>query len=105
SWEGALEFYGPADFQSIVLGGSLRVAFQSIARRMKQAGKTDDEIAQAQISYRPGKQAVGRTTPKSPARKGAEAAAEKVGGDVVARLLERIANGEISPDDAAALAG
>lgn len=77
-------------------GTSYRTSMQGIARRLKAAGKTNDEIATAEVNFKPGKRAGGSSTPTSRARKAAEAAAEKVGGDAVARLLERLASGEIT---------
>ena len=90
--------FGEKGLLDILDGTSLRVSYQGIARRLKVAGKSDDEIANAQVQFKPGKRAGGSSTPASRARKAAESASEKVGGDVVARLLERIAAGEITED-------
>jgi len=91
-------------------GTSLRVSYQSIARRFRSVDKegktkTDDQIAQAQIDFRPGKRQGGVSTPVSRAKRAASSAAEKVGGDVVAALLEQIASGKLTAEDAKALAG
>lgn len=84
-------------------GTSYRVSYQGIARRMKLQGKSDDEIAQAQVEFRPGKRVVGAPTPVSRATKAAKQAAEKVSGDTIAAFLEKVAKGEISEEDLAAL--
>ena|SRR5437660_471734 len=88
-------------------GTSLLVSFQGIARRMRQAGKTDDEIAKAEVEFKPGTREVGVSTPKSRAKNAAAKAAEKLGGtsgDTIAAFLEKVANGEISEADLAGLA-
>lgn len=96
--------YGDEGIKNILDGTSLRVSFQSIARRMTIAGKTDDEIAKAQVEFKPGKRQGGVSTPVSRARRAAEAAAEKTGaGDLLTKLLEKVASGEISQDDLDAL--
>lgn len=102
--DGCIEHYGAQGVVDILDGTSLRTSMQGIARRLKAAGKSDDEIAQAQISFKPGKRQGGSSTPTSRARKAAEAAAEKVGGDAVARLLERLASGEITEEQLSAVA-
>lgn len=99
----ALAFYGAEGISNILDGTSLRVSFQSIARRYKAANKTDDEIAKAQADFRPGKRAVGASTPTSRARRAADAASSKVDGDVVTALLEKIAKGELTEADLKAL--
>lgn len=91
-------------------GTSLRVSYQSIARRFKGVNKegkvkTDDEVAQAQIDFRPGKRQGGASTPQSRAKRAASAAAEKVDGDAVAALLEQIASGKLTQADIEALTG
>lgn len=104
--ESARATYGDEGLAAILDGTSLRVSFQSIARRLAIAGKTDDEIAQAQISFRPGKRVGGASTPVSRSRRAAGDAAEKLGdkGDLVAAFLEKVARGEITEEDLAALA-
>jgi hypothetical protein len=106
-WDGlkeAVEFYGGEEAITDVLDGtSLRVSFQNIARRLKIAGKTDEEIADAMLKFRPGKRQVGASTPASRAARQAKAATEKVGGDAVEKLLAKIAAGELSAADLEAL--
>ena len=58
----ALTHYGEEGIGDILDGTSLRVSFQNIARRFKAAGKTDDEIAAAQVAFKPGKRS-GVSTP------------------------------------------
>lgn len=84
-------------------GTSFRVAFQSIARRLKLGGKDDNEIAQKQIEYKPGKRVIGASTPQSRAGNAAKKAAEKVDGDLLARLMADIASGKLSESDIGAL--
>lgn len=114
SLEAARAQYGDEGIINSLDGTSLRVSFQSIARRMTVAGRAknktqeeiDNEIATAQVAFRPGKRVGGVSTPVSRSRKAADAAATKLGekGDLVAAFLERVAKGEISEDDLAALA-
>lgn len=100
----AVEFYGGEEAITDVLDGtSLRVSFQNIARRLKIAGKTDEEIAEAMLKFRPGKRQAGVSTPASRAARQAKAATEKVGGDAVEKLLAKIAAGELSEADIEAL--
>lgn len=101
SLDAARATYGDEGLVNILDGTSLRVSFQSIARRGVIQNKTFDEIAKAQVEFRPGKRAVGQSTPVSRAASAARKVAEKVGGDQTAALLERI--GTLSPDDLAAL--
>lgn len=84
-------------------GTSLRVSYQSIARRMKAVGKSDDEIKDAQIRFKPGKRQGGVSTPVSRATRAAKGAAEKVDGDVIASLLEQIQSGKLSQADIQAM--
>lgn len=100
------EYYGEDGLLAVCDGTSLRVSFQNIARRFKAAGKTDDEIAKAIVDFKPGKRAVGQATPTSRAKRLAGQAAEKVGNkDALEKLLEKIANGELSDADIEELAG
>ena len=103
--EKARAVYGDDGIVAIIDGTSLRVSFQAAARRLALAGKSADEIAQAQISFRPGKRQGGASTPVSRARRAAGDAAEKLGdkADLVSMLLEKIASGQISDEDVAAL--
>ncbi len=86
-------------------GTSPRVSYQGIARRMRLQGKSDDEIAKAEIDFRPGKRVVGIPTPASRAAKAAKSAAEKVDGDKIAAFLARVASGDISEEELGQLAG
>lgn len=95
-----LEFYGNEGICAIVNGTSLRTTFVGIARRLKAAGKSDDEIADNQIKYRPGKR-VTAGTPQSRVRNASARAAEALGpeyADRLASMLDRIARGEIAPE-------
>jgi len=94
--EGAVAHYTEEGVLNSLDGTSLRVSYQGIARRMKIAGKTDDEIAKAIIEFKPGKRAAGVSTPASRAKRAAaEAADAGVDGDAIAQLLKKIAAGEI----------
>jgi len=77
-------------------GTSLRVSFQNIARRYASAGKSMDEIAEAQLKFRPGKRTVAVSTPASRARNTAGRAAEKVAPEVLTRFMERVISGDIT---------
>lgn len=97
SVDAAVQFYGEEGVRDMLDGTSARVSFQSIGRRLKAAGKSDDEIAQAITAFRPGKRTT-TSTPVSRASRAAKSAAEATGnGDLVAALLEKIARGEIDP--------
>lgn len=100
--DAAVVHYGIKGVMDVLDGTSLRVSFQNIARRYKNAEKSAEEIAAAQVAFRPGSRASG-TTPKSRATKAVAGAAEKIGGDQVSRILEGIANGTISAETLAAL--
>ena len=103
--------FGAEGVLNMADGTSARVSYQSIARRGRgvkdKDGKTqtDDQIAQAQIDFKPGKRVGGVSTPQSRAKRAAGAAAEKVDGDVVAKLLQAIADGTLSAADVEALTG
>ncbi len=104
---GMVAHYGEEGVLGTEDGTSLLVSFQGIGRRMRQAGKSDDDIATAQVAFRPGTREVGVSTPKSRARNAAAKAAEKLGGtagDTIASFLEKVASGEISEDDLAGIA-
>lgn len=101
----ATEHYTEEGVRGILDGTSLRVSFQGIARRMRVQGKSDDEIASAQIKFRPGTREIGQPTPASRAAKAAKAASAKVDGDKVAAFLARVAAGDISEEELAQLAG
>ncbi len=99
--DAAVERYGEAGIVNVLDGTSLRVSFQGTARRMKIAGKTDDEIAQAQIDFKPGSRQPGQSTPVSRAKSAAKRAAEAMGeeGDSISELLDKIAAGDISQEE------
>jgi hypothetical protein len=99
----ATEHYGEENILNVLDGTSLRVSFQGIARRGRIAQKSDDDIAKTQVEFKPGTRVVGQPTPVSRAKRAAGAAAEKVDGDMLAKLLEDIANGRISAEDLQAL--
>jgi hypothetical protein len=101
-WEttqAAVGQYGEEGIVNVLDGTSLRVSFQGIARRLRLQGKSDDEIATAQLQFKPGSRVVGESTPVSRARNAAKAAAEKVDGDAIAAFLQKVAAGEISEAD------
>ena len=97
--------YGDQGILDVLDGTSLRVSYQSISRRLKIAGKSNDDIAKAQIEFRPGSRAVGASTPQSRAARGAKMAAEKVDGDLLASFMAKVAAGEISEEELKLLAG
>lgn len=103
--EACLDFYGEDQLLNVLDGTSLRVSFQGMARRMKAAGKTDDEIAQAELDFRPGTRTPGQSTPVSRAKSAAKRAAEKLGdeADAISTLLDKVASGEISQSQLAEL--
>jgi len=103
SLSAAVTNFGEEGVCDVLDGTSLRVSYQGIARRLKGSGKSNDEIAQAQADFKPGKRAVGQSTPTSRARNSAARAADKVDGDLIAALMDKIAKGEISAQDVAAL--
>ena len=96
--DAAVAFYGAEGITNILDGTSLRVSFQSIARRLAIKGESDDAIADAQVKFRPGKRpGVGAPTPVSRARKASEGAAVALGdkADLLTELMGKIARGEI----------
>lgn len=104
-FDAAVTFYGRELILGVLDGTSLRVSFQGIARRGRAQGKTDDDIAKAQVDFRPGTREVGQPTPVSRAARAARAAAERVDGDKIAAFLARVANGEISEEELASITG
>jgi hypothetical protein len=94
----AVAFYGEQGVINSLDGTSLRVSFQGIARRMRIAGKSDDEIAKSQIDFRPGARQGGVSTPVSKAASAARRAANKYSGTGIAEFLEKLARGEISEE-------
>jgi hypothetical protein len=108
SLDGALAHYGEESILGVLDGTSLLVSYQGTARRMRAAKKSDDEIAKAQVDFRPGTREVGVSTPKSRARNSAAKAAEALGGeggDTIAMFLDRITAGDITKEELAALLG
>lgn len=104
--DAAREYFGEEGILSVLDGTSLRVSYQSIARRYKAAKKSDDEIATAQINFKPGKRVVGESTPQSRVRKAASVAAEKSGNaEGIEKLLAAIAEGKLSNEEIAQLVG
>lgn len=103
--DSAVAYYGQSSILDILDGTSLRVSFQGIARRSAVAGKTTDDIAKAQIEFRPGKRSTAAATPAGKLARTAKAIGEKDPSRVAAAqaLLEKIATGELSDDDIAAL--
>lgn len=101
--EGMIAHYTEEGVLAMADGTSARVSFQGIARRLKAKGKTDDEIAQEQVNFRPGKRQGGVSTPESRARRAAVAASEKVGGDTVKALLDQLTSGQVSKEQLEAL--
>jgi len=101
-----LACYGDEAVLAVADGTSLRVSFQNIARRYVAADKSMDEIAKAQIDFRPGKRQGGASTPASRASRLARTAVEKSSNSAaIEKLLEKIASGELSDADLAALVG
>lgn len=104
--EAARAFYGDEGIKNVLDGTSLRVSFQSIARRYRMAKKSDNDIKKAQVEFRPGSRQGGVSTPVSRARRKAESAAEKLSNpDALSAFLEKVASGEISEADLVALSG
>lgn len=103
---GLIAAFGEEKVLDVANGTSARVSYQAIARRGKIAGKSDDEIAQAQIAFRPGTRVGGKSTPESRAGRAARTAMEKSARpDLVAAFLEKLAKGEISDATLSAAAG
>ena len=97
--DAAVVQYTAEGISDILDGTSLRVSFQAISRRMKLTGKSDEEIAAAQVAFRPGKRAVGASTPTSRAKTAVGRVIEKLGADkadALAELLRKIEAGEIT---------
>jgi hypothetical protein len=105
SFEKGLEFYTEEGILRVLDGTSLRVTFQGIARRMAIAGKSADEIASAQIEFRPGSRRVGESTPVSRSVKAVKsvAAADPAKAEALEKLLAKVAAGEVSLDDLSSL--
>lgn len=100
--DAAVATYGQSGVMDVLDGTSLRVSFQNIARRYKAADKSNDEIAAAQVAFRPGKRLAG-STPKSRSVKAVQGAVEKVGGDAMEKFLQAVAAGTITAEQLAGL--
>lgn len=97
SLDSATAYYGEAGVVNVLDGTSLRVSFQNIARRFKAAEKSDDDVAKAQVDFRPGKRQGGASTPASRTARLARSAIEKTGNsEAIEKLLARIASGEVN---------
>lgn len=112
----AREFYGAPGILAILDGTSLRVSFQNIVRRHaaaaaakaaegKDVGNPQDDMAKAQLEFRPGKRVVGESTPASRVARAAKAATEagNVSEDNLSKLLEAIKSGKLTDADVGAL--
>lgn len=98
--EAAAAFFTDALILAILDGTSLRVSYQNIARRKRIAGKSDDEIAQDQVDFRPGTRRVGESTPASRAQRATRQAVEGgVNADALAELVAMVASGKINLAD------
>ena len=78
NFDAAKEFYSAEGILRVMDGTSLRVVFQGIGRRMMQAKEpaSMDDIAKAQVEYKPGERRVGESTPASRAGRAAKKAAD-----------------------------
>jgi hypothetical protein len=88
-------------------GTSLRVAYQAAARRGHTKNKSFDEIAQAQVEYKPGKRSGASSTPQNKTARMAKEVVDKnpEAADEVQKLLAAIAAGKFSIDDLKAMNG
>ncbi len=85
-----IAFYGPEGIANMANGTSFRVSFQGIARRMKEKGKSDEEIAKEMIDFRPGKREGGQSTPASRVANQAKRVAASANADAIGRLLKLV---------------
>lgn len=83
-------------------GTSLRVAYQSIARRGKLKAAADDEIAKLQVAYQPGKRTGAPVTPQGRAAKAAKAL-DVNEADEVTKLIENLKSGKLKLEDLAVI--
>jgi hypothetical protein len=100
--------YGDAGLLAVADGTSLRVSFQNIIRRAVAGGKaTPDDVAKAQIEFKPGKRVVGESTPASRVARAAKSAVETGGisEDTLTKFLEAVKAGKMSDADLNALVG
>lgn len=95
----AIAFYGAEGISNILNGTSLRVSFQGIARNGKDPKKnwTDEQIAQKQIEFRPGKREGGQSTPASRAANATKKAASVANADAIKQLMDMVANKQLDP--------
>ena len=97
----AIAYYGPEGISNILGGTSLKVSFQGIARAGRDPEKkiqlTDEQIAQKQIEFRPGRREGGVSTPATRLRAAANRAASKANPDVLAALLKMVEEGTLNP--------
>lgn len=104
SLDAMVQYFGEEGVLAVADGTSLRVSYQNIARRFKAANKSNDEIATAQVGFKPGKRQVGASTPGSRAARLARTAVEKSGqSEAIEKLLAKIAAGELSDEAIEAL--
>ena len=98
----AIAFYGPEGISNILGGTSLRVSFQGIGRSAKEKAiedptkaLTDEQIADLQIKFRPGKREGGTSTPASRLANQTKRIAGKVNEEVFAKLLAMVGEGKL----------
>lgn len=98
-------YYGDAGLLAVADGTSLRVSFQNIIRRQRAADKTLDDIAKAQLEFKPGKRTVGESTPASRSARAAKNAVESgaIGEDTMSKFLEALKSGKLKEADVASL--
>lgn len=97
TFSGCVAHYTEEKVMDTLNGSSFRNTYQGIGRRLKVAGKSNAEIAQAILDWKPGLRAA--QSPETRAKRAAADATKVVGGDAIALLLKRIARGEISVDE------
>ena len=99
--DGAVKFMGEEAVLKALNGSGLGQGYKNSARRLAKNKRSEADIAQAQIDYRPGER--GRAIlPKTALRRATVAARSKVDDVQLAILLEKIAAGEV---DVATLVG
>lgn len=103
--EALVEHLGEQGVIDMADGTSLRVAYQAAARRGHTKGKTFDEIATDQISYKPGKRSGASSTPQNKTARMAKELVDKnpEAADEVQKLLAGLASGKFSLDDLKAM--
>ncbi len=97
--------YGDEKILGVLDGTSLRVSFQNIIRRGRAGDKSVDDIAQAQLDFKPGTRTVGESTPASRVARAAKAAVGEGGAteDQVLKMLELLKSGKLKPEELDAL--